>query len=267
MKTVLLILFTLFVISCKKEIKIVAPILEKTSQNNIEKLVSEPKKDSIATSNNKINIGFYEDFEQKLKLKFDSVPELEFKKYDYNKLFFNKSNFKKDKNFIYLEINQKIEKFKVYKNYGTIESWSGHELIGFYNKLNLFALTNATVSESLGFSEMFLIDKLSGYQYNIVSIGDGAVQTPIPSPKNKFLIYWHNTEYKHQNSEIRLLRINQNVNPENLLTEYASFGTDQFAVEKITWVSDQSFLLKGYQEIYDGNSWVKNYSYFKTIFK
>ena len=267
MKPIFIILFSFLAISCKKEISIIEPIVEKSSQKNTEKLVSEPKKNTIAIINNKINIGFYEDFEQKLKLKFDSVPEIEFKKIDNNKLFFKKSDFKKDKSYIYLEINQKIEKFKVYKNYGSKESWSGHEFIGFYDKLNLFALTNSSVSESLGFSELFLIDKLSGFQYNIISIGDGAVETPIPSPNNKFLVYWHNTEYKHQNSEIRLLKINQNGKPENLLTEFASFGTAQFAVEKIIWVSDQSFLLKGYQEIYDGTSWIKNYCYYKTTFK
>lgn len=266
MKTTFLILFSIFVISCKKEVTTVEPIVEKTSQNDTEKLVSEPKKDSIAIINNKINIGFYEDFEQKLKLKFDSVPELEFKKHDNNKLFFKESNFKKDRSYIYLEINQQTEKFKVYKNYGAKESWSGHEFIGFYDKLNLFALTNASVSESLGFSELFLINKLSGYQYNIISIGDGAVQIPIPSPNNKFLVYWHNTEYKNQNSEIRLLRINQNGKPENLFIEFASFGTDKFAVEKIIWVSNQSFYVKGYKEVYDGSNWIKNYSYYKTVF-
>ncbi len=266
MKKLLFFLVLIILFSCKKD-KIVS--VKKTnliSNKNIQAQDSLLVKDTILKTSNVITIGYYEDFEQKLKLKFDSVSEFEYKKIDNHILFFKKSNFKQDKNYIYLEINQQLEKFKVYKNYGAKESWSGHDFIGFYGKLNLFALTNASVSESLGFSELFLIDKISGFQYNIVSIGDGSVQIPIPSPNNKFLVYCHNTEYEHQNSEIRLLKINQNGKPENLLTEFASFGTDKFAVEKIIWISDQSIYLKGYREIYDGAIWVKNYGYYKTIF-
>ncbi len=130
----------------------------------------------------------------------------------------------------------------------------------------MYALTRATVSESLGFSELFLIDKNTDFQYNIVSIGDGAVETPIPSPSNKFLIYYYNSVYEHQNSDIGILKVNQNANPENLIEEYASFKSNYFEIEKIVWISDNSFLVKGYKEVYDGSNWIKNYTFYKTSF-
>lgn len=47
-------------------------------------------------------------------------------------------------------------------------------------KLKMYAITDNSTADHLTFSTFVLIDSLTAQEYSIVSIGDGAIETPIP---------------------------------------------------------------------------------------
>lgn len=133
--------------------------------------------------------------------------------------------------------------------------------------MKLIAITENSTAESLNFGELILLDSLNDYQYTIISIGDGAIELPIPSTSNNYFVYFYNSVYEHKNCSIRILRVNDKSNPKNYLSEYASYESNDFAIEKIVWKSDNSFYVKGYEEVNENGNWVKNIKYYKTEFK
>uniref|UniRef100_UPI0018EC8AEF hypothetical protein n=1 Tax=Pedobacter sp. ASV12 TaxID=2795120 RepID=UPI0018EC8AEF len=44
----------------------------------------------------------------------------------------------------------------------------------------------------------------------------------------------------------------------------ASLHSNDFAVEEIRWASDSVFYIKGYEEVYQQQKWLKNYSYYQV---
>jgi hypothetical protein len=152
-------------------------------------------------------------------------------------------------------------------NYGGEESWNGNEFLGYYPASKLFAITENSTSESLSFGQLFLLDSLNDYKYNIISFGDGSVELPIPSINNKYFVYFYNSVYEHKNCDIGILKINGKSAPKEYLNEYASYNSTDFAIEKIVWKSDNIFFVKGYEEIYENDNWVKKYKYYKTELK
>lgn len=232
------------------------------------KELPETHSDSIRSKGKTITIGYYDNYEKLPKLVFDSISESEFNKLKAAK-FLRKLKPEQRGNEFCIETAIRTHTFKKYADYGEPENWDGYELLGYYPALKLFALTKNSTADHLGFGELFLLDSTTDYQYTIVSIGDGSVETPIPSPNNKYFVYYYNHIYEHKDSEIRILKINTKTNPGKYLTDYASYSSNYFAVEQIIWKSDQCFYVKGYKEIYDESSgqWIKEFSYYRTNFK
>lgn len=224
------------------------------------------KQTAKTDSAKKVDIGYYDNYEKLPKLTFETITEQEFLSAK-QATYFKSSKREQNEDFFYVQTALQKHKFKNYRNYGGEESWNGFEYLGYYPKLNLFAIKENSTSESLGFGQLFLLDSLNNYNYNIISFGDGSVELPIPSVNNKYLVYFHNSVYEHKNCDIGLLKINDKSNPKSYLTEYASFNSKEFATEKIVWKTDNIFFVKGYEEVYENEKWVKKYKYYKTAFE
>lgn len=216
----------------------------------------------------KILVGYYDNYENVTQLVFDSISEAQFNLLKAKKFLRQMKPEQKGNNF-YIETAARKHTFKQYKDYGEPKNWYGNELLGYYPALKLYVLTKNSTADHLGFGELFLLDSITDYQYAISSIGDGSVETPIPSPNNKYFVYYDNTTYEQHNSTICILKINDKSDPLHYLSEHAQFNSTEFAVEQIIWKSDKCFYLKGYKEIYDESSgqWRKEFSFYRTTFK
>ena len=265
MKSILFLIFTISTLSCKENK--LANIENSMKTDSIHQTVSnseklELKKDSAK----KVDVGFYDRFEKLPKLSFENISEKEFLSVTETK-YIDTSKPKHNSDFFFVQTAVKKHQFKKYRDYGGEESWSGFEYLGYYPDLKLFAITDNSTAESLGFGQLFFLDSTNDYEYNIVSFGDGSVELPIPSVNNKYFVYSYNSVYEHKNCDIGILKINDKSNPKNFLTEYASYNSKDFAIEKIVWKTDNSFMVKGYEEVYENEKWVKKYQYYKTEFK
>ncbi|WP_341903428.1 hypothetical protein [Fluviicola taffensis] len=262
----LVFLLTLLLVSCSQSHETKKP---KEIDRATKKEITTTSTDSIQPKKGKqILVGYYDNYENLPQLVFDSVSEREFNKLKASK-FLRSIKPKQKGNDFYVETAVRTHTFKKYKNYGEPKNWYGYQLKGIYPALKLFVLTKNSTADHLGFGELFLLDSVTDHQYVISSIGDGSVETPIPSPNNQYFVYYDNTMYELQNSDIRILKINDKENPEKYLTEYAYFNSTEFAVEQIIWKSDQCFYVKGYKQIYDESSgqWFKEFKYYRTNFK
>jgi len=210
-----------------------------------------------------IRVGYYDQYENLPKLKFEILSEKEFSTYRFeNKISYTPPQEKGQYYFIPTQVRK--HKFKQYANYGEDEGFSGFEFVGYYPDLKLFALTENSTSESLGFGELFLLDSLTDYRYSIISFGDASVTTPILSPSNEYLVYYDNSVYEHHNCNIGILKINDKSTPEKYLSEFASYYSEEFAIEQLIWIADDVFVVKGYEEVYENEEFVKYYKYYKT---
>lgn len=265
MRIIQFLLLTIVTISCIDGKPTKTGISEKTytlSETNLSPERRESKTDSVR----KVDIGYAEKYEKLPKLTFETISEGEFLSLHPTEPM---QTFKpvQNGNFFYIQTALKKHKFKKYKDYGGTESWSGFEFLGYYSTSKLFAIRENSTSESLGFGQLFLLDSLNDYEYNIISFGDGAVELPIPSTNDKYFVYFYNSVYEHKNSDIGVLKINDKSNPKTYLKEYASYKSVDFAIEKIVWKTDNSFFVKGYEEIYENEKWIKKYKYYKTEFE
>lgn len=213
-----------------------------------------------------VELGYNDTYDKLPKLTFDQISEAEFNSF-HSKNFIQKLKIEEKDNSFFIQTSIQKHTFKKYTDYGGDESWSGYEFLGYYPALKLYALTKNATSEHIGFGELFLLDSINDYQYNIISFGDGSVELPIPSNNYKYLVYYYNSVYKHKNCDIGVLKINDKLKPQNYLTEFSSFHSDEFKIEKIVWKSDHSFYVKGYEEIYENKKWIKKYNYYKTVFE
>jgi len=267
MKRILfLISTTVIFLSCKENEKIIVNKISEKKDIIVEKDINSKEPNSNSDSTKTIDLGYYDTFEKLPKLTFEKINESEFN-FLQSKKFIEKLKLEQNKNFFYVQTAIQKHKFEKYMDYGGNESWNGYEFLGYYPKLKLFALTESSTAKNLEFGELFLLDSISDYKYNIISFGDGSVELPIPSISNKYLVYYYNYVYQQKNCDIGVLKINDKSNPKNYLTEYSSSHSDEFAIEKIIWKSDNCFYVKGYEEIYINDEWIKRYKYYKTEFK
>lgn len=247
------------------------PVAKKThtiqSNDTISKDSLTLEKPTLKTSRKQyVNIGYDENYQKLPKLIFETADEAEFLSLEQQKYI---ETFKPEGegNYFYIQTRLKKHKFKKYNDYGGKLGWSGYEFSGYYPATKLYAITEHSTSENLNFSQLFLLDSMNGYNYNIISFGDASVALPVPSINNKYFVYFYNAVYDHKNCDIGILKINDKSNPKTYLSEYASYRSADFAVEKIIWKTDNSFFVKGYEEVYENNQWIKKYKYFKTEFK
>ncbi|SKB84060.1 hypothetical protein SAMN05660841_02623 [Sphingobacterium nematocida] len=152
---------------------------------------------------------------------------------------------------------------KPYDDQSQGDGFRGWEYKGYLPIPKMHALVSQHVSEHLGFSDMVLLDSISATRYVIASIGDGAVEVPIPSPKGQFLVYYYNYVYERNSCFVGVLRIAEpNNSAEFRLAELMSFQTKDWAVKDIRWIDDHSFIVKAYTVQRTSTSERKQYAYY-----
>ncbi|MCG9792938.1 hypothetical protein [Flavobacterium algicola] len=231
-----------------------------------QKKIISAKHDLKVDSVKKVEIGYYDNFEKLPKLSFETVTESEFLSIEPKK-YIETTKPVQNNDFFYIQTALRKHKFKNYRDYGGEESWSGFKYLGYYSNLKLFAIQENSTSDNLGFEQLFLLDSVNDYEYHIISFGDGAVKLQIPSINNRYFVYFYNSVYEHKNCDIGILKINDSSSREKYLSEYASYSSQDFAIDKIAWKTDNIFYVKGYEEVNENGEWLKKYTYYKTEFK
>lgn len=260
----LLILFFIPLFSCKN---ITENRNNKTDKPNTNEQKEVNNEDSSKLNTPSISIGNIS--------RYDSLPKLSFEKIDETTYLHYKSQQKsplvvpklrESDSFFYITTKFKKWAFKkATLHSGDIDGENWDTFIGYYPALKMYAITHNSVSEHLGFGNLSLIDSLTSVQYNLISIGDGAVVAAIPSPNNQFLVYYDNAIYEDNNSFICLLKINSGQNTQNFLKEHASYRSNDWAIEDLVWMNDTSFVLKVYEERSENNVKIKHFSYFQSM--
>ncbi|PYF74803.1 hypothetical protein [Pedobacter nutrimenti] len=214
-------------------------------------------------NDNQIIIGYADQYEVLPKLKFTKATS---RQYDQlvQKNSWTKPKLKLLKGYFSIRTREGKQRFKQYSDGGAGKGWNGYELLGYSSLLNLYALTANSTAEGIGFATLFLLDAKNGFRYHIASFGDWHVSLPQPSPKQRFVVYYSNTEYKHKNSDLGVLSFNPKAGKGKIFSLFASLHSDEFAIAQIRWANDTTLYVKGYQEIYEHQKWVKKYGYYKV---
>lgn len=164
----------------------------------------------------------------------------------------------------YIQTAKGRQKFKTYSNGGARKGWNGYELLGFLSRLNYYAISNNSSAEGIGFGQLFLLDAKNGFRYPVASFGDWHVGLPLPSVNYLNFVYYENTAYQHKNTDIGVLQYDPKAPVGQAWKAIASLHSNDFAVEEIRWASDSVFYIKGYEEVYQQQKWLKNYSYYQV---
>lgn len=141
------------------------------------------------------------------------------------------------------------------------EGFQGCQYMGYFPSLQMHALVSHDVSEHIGFSDMVLLDSATSNQYGIVSVGDAAVELPIPSPDGHFTAYYYNHVYERNSCFIGILAV---LNGKHRLAERMSFQTKDWAVEDIRWIDANSFVVKAYTLLGQGVQQSRQYTYYRA---
>jgi len=210
-----------------------------------------------------ITVGYVNAYEKHPKIVFSVSSKDEYDQYPNTKPL-AKPKLKSSKTHHIITAKTKQFNLKKYKDYGAEEGYNGYEFLGYFTELKMYAITENSTAEHLGFSTMVLIDSLTACQYAIASIGDAAVELPILSKTGKYLLYFYNWPYDDNNTFIGVLKINNRKNPQNLLVEKASFNTKDWAVENMKWINDETFLVKAFTVQKHNRQGYRTYQYFKA---
>ena len=247
--TIPLLLVTMYSCNDKHTTKIESKIIESQDSKKV---------------GDSIEIGYYDSFEKLPKFNLEAASEDDFKKLKSATTFI-KDKIENDKQNFYLQIAGKKVKFKNYET-NSENDFDGSEYLGYNSTFDLFAVQNNTVSDNLGFADIDLINKTTGFKYKIISLSDWCGSVPLASPNNQFLVYFQDPEYESQNLSIVVLKVNDKNNPKTFLKEYASCFTENgFSIEEIRWRDDHNFVIKAYKsENNDNGKEVKYYSYFSA---
>ena len=205
--------------------------------------------------------------------RYDSLPKLEFHAAtveDYGKALsadnvINRTPKFERKNIVIPTGNGKLKLKKYHSSPGQGDGFMGWEYKGYFQQLKMHILVSNHVAESLGFSELVLLDSVGGSEHTIASIGDGAVEIPIPSPDGRFLAYYYNQVYALNSCFIGVLAIHKGKAPVRInLSEYSSFETDKWAVENIRWIDEATIVIKAYILKKVANENRKQFIYYTT---
>jgi hypothetical protein len=143
------------------------------------------------------------------------------------------------------------------------DGFRGWQYRGYFPLLKMHAIESHNVSENIGFSDLVLVDSITGDQYGIVSIGDAAVELPVHSPGGSFLAYFYNHVYERNSCFIGILEISDSRGrPGERISEMASFQTKDWAVEEIRWIDRSSLIVKAYTVKGQGALKEKQYAYY-----
>ncbi|WP_157263057.1 hypothetical protein [Pedobacter steynii] len=217
----------------------------------------------ISSDYREVILGTTEEYQKlpHLKLKsasaedFDQLPETN---------FWTMPKVEKANHHFYIQTSKGKQKFKIYSNEGNQKGWNGYELLGYSHLLSLYAISSNSSSEGIGFGELFLLDPKNSFKYHISSFGDWYVSLPVPSTQHKNFAYYHNTQYQHKNSDIGILKFNAKAAAGKAFKPVASLHSDEFAVEEMRWADDNILYIKGFEEIYNCDKWIKKYKYYRA---
>ncbi len=207
-----------------------------------------------------VTLGYADTFEKLPKIVFEKIAAADYEKY-HDKQYLSHPQFKVTKTQLLIPTKAGLVKLKTYKA-DDQAAFKGTAYRGYLPQLKMHVLTSYHTAEHIGFGDLFLIDSLTAYQYAIVSVGDDAVEIPIPSPHGHTLVYYYNEVYAKNSCFIGLLRVDGTQQPHNKLTEKMSFTTKDWAVENILWIDDSSFMVKAYTQKLNGQVRTKDYSYY-----
>jgi len=193
-----------------------------------------------------IAVGYVENYEKQPKIKFTKSSKAE---YEQCKKSSEPVKLKIKESKADFTLSTKVKSFKLKKTNNEENDFDGYEYIGYYKKLKMWAFTENTMSDNLGIGTFALLDSLNANYYNIISIGDGAIETPIPSPNGKYLVYYYNRLYDGDSSFIGMLQANKGLKASQVFKEKLSFDTERFAVEGIRWLNDKTLIVKAYHTV------------------
>lgn len=217
----------------------------------------------LADSGKLIDIGYYETFEKLPKLTLQIISESAYKK-NTSILSFKTIPSDQDKDFFYLTTAIKKHRFKKFRDYGGALSWSGCEFSGYYPELKLYAITQHSTADNLGFSELFLLDSITNYTYNIISPGDARVELPVISPNKRWMAYFHNVAYEPNVCDIGIFSTGDKTTPEKFLREHSSYHSNEFSIEEMAWQSDNCLFLRVSRELEQNEATIKVFEYYKV---
>jgi len=212
-------------------------------------------------------VGYADQFDKAPKLTFVKTTKAKYDSIPARNMLLKPKLLGNDNNF-FIQTKKGLLALKKYReNANVAEEFKGYQYAGYFPSLKMYALFSHHTAEHIGFSDLILIDHLNAKKYAIASVGDDAVQLPIPSPNNRYLVYFYNWVYEKNSSFIGVLKIGSRTNPKTLISVKASYDTKKWAVEDIKWLNDTSFIVKAVTEEKDTSTMSKNYSYYLAQFK
>ncbi|GEN74424.1 hypothetical protein [Chryseobacterium hagamense] len=187
-----------------------------------------------------LEVGSSENFESVPVLNFVEITENEYNNLKIEANFITDFPVKK-RNHNYL-LNVKNKTLQLKEMTPTVkEGEKQYHYLGFYPTLNMYAFSENSLSDNLGFSELNLINTSNSFFYSIISPGDDKVENPVVSPMTKYLVYHYNYIYDQNKSFIGILKIGSD---KKTLTEYRSYSSSNFKVIDTAWFGDDHIGIK-----------------------
>lgn len=220
---------------------------------------------ALGQANKEFAVGYADNYDNLPTIHFKTATEKDYKKSSaVNQLTSSIPTINRN-NIIIPTGKGKIKLQKYNDSPNQPDGFRGWEYEGYFPILKCYALVSHSVSEHLDFSDLVLIDSNSAVQNTIISVGDAAVELPIPSPSGRFLTYYYNYDYERNSCFIGLLKIQDGGNrKKGRLSELMSFQTKDWAVDDIRWLDDNSFIVKAYAMQGQGNQKKKRVIYYLT---
>lgn len=218
---------------------------------------------AFSQQKNEVSVGYIETYEKLPKISFEQTTAAEYERYEPGRTLV-KPKLKESRSSFQIITKGKPYWLKKYDPQVSGDGFRGFEFFGYYPKLKMYVLTSNTTAEHMGFSDLILVDSLSNYRYTIVSIGDAAIETPVPSVNSKYLLYFYNQVYTPNNCTIAVLKVNDRKVPSKLFKEHQYFETNKWTVDQVRWIDDQSFLVKAVVSTVVNSERSKHFEYYKA---
>ncbi|WP_233789101.1 hypothetical protein [Sphingobacterium sp. HMA12] len=216
-------------------------------------------------ANKEFAVGYADSYDNLPTIHFKTVTEKDYKKASaVNQLTRPIPTIDRN-NIIIPTGNGKVKLQKYDDSPNQLDGFRGWQYKGYFPVLKCYALVSHSVSEHLDFSDMVLIDSNSAVKNIIISVGDAAVELPVPSPNGRFVAYYYNYDYERNSCFIGLLKVQDGGDQKKCrLSELMSFQTKDWAVDDIRWLDDNSFIVKAYTMQGQGDQKKKQFIYYLT---